>query len=242
MNYLNKYFDFFGKRVKKLVKKPIDEICTVRTYHSTEEELPISVTRPGNYCYWDNISKKILFSHDRKSGFDGFFFTLGDGFKNHLKFHDKWSIKTVKLPILFNDIIEIIEKIDSNLQIYSGQLGYNSRNLYDKSRKGTYHNLAEFFFNFSIMDDYADKIPSDIFNEYKNEISKRLKSKRDEYLSLFDIDENSNFYKILNMENNTTDNTTHGKISLSIGIDFSVIYCDMPKGHDIYCNAFHTNN
>jgi len=30
MNYLNKYFDFFGKKVKKLVKKPIDDkSCSV---------------------------------------------------------------------------------------------------------------------------------------------------------------------------------------------------------------------
>ncbi len=249
MNYLNKYFDFFKKKAKKISKKPIDEICTTRTYNSLEVELPIS-TMPKKYLYWNNTNKEIQLSNDMKVS-NGFIFTIGDGFKSHLKFHNEWSIKTVKLGTLFTDIIEIIEKVDSNLKISSAYLGYNGRDLYDKSRRGSYHELEEFFFNFSIIDDYyEDKIPSDIFNEYKKEISQRLKNKRDEYLSTYDIDKNSNFYKILNIGNDTTDNrlfsqiddTTHskyGKISLSVGIDFSVIYCDMPKGHDIYCSAFH---
>ncbi len=258
MNYLNKYFDFFGKKVKKLIKKPIDEICTVRNKKSLsfgfgEKELPISSTRRGNYLYWDNTNKKIQFSSDMKmpEGSTGFFFSTGDGFEHHLTFHDEWSIKTVKLPILFNDVTEIIKKVDPNLEIYSGYLGYNGRDKYNKLRKGSYCALPEFFFNFSILDNCGEGIPSDIFNEYKNEISRRLESKRSEYLSRYDIDENSNLYKILHIGNNTTDdrlfgqiddtivNDKYGKISLSIGIDFHVDYCDMPKGHDKSCSVFH---
>jgi hypothetical protein len=227
---ITKYLNF----AKNILKDSRREIAQGRCYFT-------------NVCYWNikfkqithvNVTSKAAGDSFKIGGVDNYndniFPKKGLGVYPVTK-REKIILgeESINLKLLVSDINDIVPQLGIDLKILRIGIETKTISKYDKSRKGSYVS-SQYLTSYIYFTELGPKgkVPQDIYENYKSYIINALKKKRSKYLSQYDIDPNSEFYKIIDFKN--ADDCMY----FGIGIGFNVDYCS--GCNDRYCNAFHS--